>query len=255
MSETSVAIRAGQIVWHDLMTPDVAGAQRFYGELLGWSFNVWKPGEFDYPMIRVGESDHGGIFGQDPSQGVPPHWVAYVRADDVDAATARAAAAGGSILAEARDIPEVGRFAVIADPQGAVIAPFAAGYEAPPPQGTFVWEELHTPDPAAAKQFYSEVFGWRASEMDMGDLGTYGLFGLGEEDSLAGVFQKSADEPGPAYWLTYLAVDDVDAATAKAIGLGATQLLAPMTIEGVGRWSILTDPTGASFGLYRSLSE
>ena len=89
MSETSVEIRTGQVVWHDLMTTDVEAARRFYGTLLGWDFNVWKPGEFDYPMIHIGDSDHGGIGRQDPGIGVPPHWRSYVRVDDVDAAAAR----------------------------------------------------------------------------------------------------------------------------------------------------------------------
>ena len=252
MSETSVEIRAGQVVWHDLMTTDVEAARQFYGTLLGWDFNVWKPGEFDYPMIHIGDTDHGGISRQDPGIGVPPHWRSYVRVDDVDAAAARAAAAGGTIVVEATDIPEVGRFAVIVDPQGAMIAPFAAAYEAPPPQGTFVWEELHTTDPEAAKQFYGEVFGWQAGDMDMGDLGSYGMLGLSEEESVAGIFRKPDDQPGPAAWVTYIATADVDASTAKAIDLGATQILAPMTIKGVGRWSILVDPTGATFGLYES---
>ena len=253
MSETSIAIRAGQIVWHDLITSDVEAAQKFYGALLGWDFNVWKPGEFDYPMIHVGDGDHGGI--SRPQSGeVPGHWLSYVRVDDVDAAVARAAAAGGTIVSDATDIPEVGRFAVIQDPHGAVIAPFTSAYESPPPQGVFVWEELHTPDPDAAKAFYAEVFGWQASDMDMGDLGTYVLLGLGGDDNLAGILRKPDEQPGPAYWLTYLGTEDADASTAKAIELGATQLLEPTSMQGVGRFSILVDPTGATFGLYQSES-
>jgi predicted enzyme related to lactoylglutathione lyase len=256
MSETSVKARVGEITWHDLLTSDVEAARRFYGDLLGWEFNAWEgSGDVEYPMIHVGEADHGGIAAIDPARGTPPHWICYVRVGDVDATILRAEQEGGTVLVQPADIPEVGRYGVIADPQGAVIAPFAPAYDSPAPKGTFVWEELHTTDPDAAKRFYGEVFGWQSSDMDMGDLGTYGILGLSEEESVAGVFRKPDDQPGPAYWLTYLAASDVDTSTAKAIELGANQLLEPTSVEGVGRFSILVDPMGAPFGLFQAPPE
>jgi predicted enzyme related to lactoylglutathione lyase len=252
MSETSVKARVGEIAWHDLMTSDVEAAKGFYGELLGWEYNAWESGGVEYPMIHAGEADHGGIVALDPAEGAPPHWTCYVRVGDVDATILRAEQEGGTVAVPARDIPEVGRVAVVTDPQGAAIAPFAPVYDSPAPAGTFAWEELHTTDPDAAKRFYTEVFGWQSSEMDMGDLGTYGILGLGEEESVAGVLRKPDDRPGPAFWLTYLTTPDVDASTAKAIELGANQLLEPTSVEGVGRFSILTDPQGASFGLFQN---
>jgi len=251
MSETSVRTRVGEVVWHDLMTTDVEAAKRFYGELLGWDFNVWKPGEFDYPMIHEGEADHGGIAPLPPERGGQSHWIAYVRPDDVDEAVRRAEEQGATILAQPDDIPEIGRYAVLADPQGAIISPFAPAYDSPAPQGTFLWEELHTPDVKAAKSFYETVFGWSSREMDMGEAGAYTILSRTDGEDVAGITRKSDDSPGPASWLAYVATDDVDSKAAKAVELGATQYLEPVTVEGVGRFAILGDPTGAMFGLFQ----
>jgi uncharacterized protein len=254
MSETTVKSTIGEVAWHDLMTTDVEAAKRFYAELLGWEYNPWKAAgsENEYPLIHVGDADHGGVINVDPGHGSGSHWVAYIRVDDVDAAVSRAEAEGGSVLVPATEIPEVGRFAVIADPQGAVISPFAPAYDSAAPQGTFVWEEVHATEAEAAKRFYETVFGWTSRPMDMGDGATYTLFSRADGEDVAGLWPKQADDPGPAAWLTYLATDDVDAAAAKAVSLGATQFLEPTTAEGVGRFAVLADPTGAMFGLFQA---
>ena len=118
-----------------------------------------------------------------------------------------------------------------------------------PPQGTFIWEELYGADAEGAKRFYGAVFGWTSREMDMGSAVVHDPLACRRRGRRP-IWPKSDDASGPAAWHTYLATPDVDAATAKAAKLGATTYMEPMTVEGVGRFSILGDPTGAMFGLF-----
>jgi len=113
----------GAFSWTELLTSDVAGARRFYGSLLGWTFEDMDSGSTPYTIIRAGEHNVGGLMAIPPAaKGMAPAWGAYVTVDDVDKLTARVAGLGGKVLAQPRDIPGVGRFAVIQDPQGAAIS-------------------------------------------------------------------------------------------------------------------------------------
>jgi predicted enzyme related to lactoylglutathione lyase len=246
---TDVQTAVGRFVWHDLMSTDVEGAKSFYTKLLGWTIEVWKPGEMDYPMILNGDQMHGGI---GPAQGgAPSHWMGHVLVESVDDAVARAEKAGGKVLAPPMDIPEVGRMAVIADPQGAVFSVFTPETEMTPSEGTFAWDELMTTDVDAAKSFYGEVVGWTTGEMDMGPAGTYTLFRRAGDVDSAGLMKKSDDMPMPAAWLTYVATDDVDATAARAGELGGSTVVEPFDIMDVGRIAIVADPAGGVFGLWK----
>ena len=107
--------------------------------------------------------------------------------DDVDAAIDRVEGAGGKVVAPAMDIPEVGRMAVIADPQGAIVSLFASAGDPPTSQGVFVWDELLTTDIESAKRFYGEVVGWESREMEMGEGNVYTLFSSGATDRAGGM--------------------------------------------------------------------
>jgi predicted enzyme related to lactoylglutathione lyase len=246
-THTQVQTAVGRFVWHDHMSGDAAKARSFYSELLGWGTEVWKPGEMDYPMITAHGQMHGG-FG--PSQGgAPAHWLGHVAVESADEAAQRAEAAGGTILAAPMDIPEVGRMAVIQDPQGAVISAFTSATDSPTSEGVFLWDELLTSDVEGAKRFYADVVGWTTSDMDMGEAGVYTMFRSGDTDR-AGCMPLPEGVNVP-HWLTYLATDDVDATIAKAEELGASKLMGPMDIPDVGRLAVLADPTGAVFGLFK----
>ena len=244
---TPTKTATGTVVWHDHMSNDAATAQGFYGKLLGWQTEVFKPGEMDYPMIAKEGQTHGG-FGPVP-EGAPNHWVGHVLVDDADAAADRARKAGGKVVFGPEDIPDIGRFAIIMDPQGAVISAFSPAGEASTPQGVFGWDELHTSDLEGAKKFYGDVFGWTAKESDMAGM-TYVLFSDGETDR-AGATTQMPGDPSPPHWLVYALTPDVDASTAKVKDLGGTVYMEPMSLEGVGRFSIAGDPTGAVFGLFQ----
>ena len=243
----------GTFVWHDLMTTDVEAAKRFYTELLGWEIEVWKPGELDYPMISAAGTQWGGFNTLPPRQAMPPHWLSYVLVDDLDAALGRVEKAGGKALAPTVEIPEVGRFAVVADPEGAIISPYQSAHEMTGPAqttapGSFCWHELLTKDVEKATGFYQEVFGWATTEMPMGDMGVYHLFKVGDKD--AGGMMAMPDGAGaPPSWIVYVTVADTDGTVAKAESLGARVHVAGTDIPGVGRFAVMMDPGGATFAV------
>ncbi len=248
----------GRFVWYDLMTSDVTKAAQFYQDLFGWKLVEQDMGECGkYQMIHQGDVAIGGMMALDPSEGIPPHWIAYATVEDVDKACERAVALGGAVKYPAMDIPEVGRFAMISDSHGACISPFSFSGEAPsesqgmPAPGMFCWTELMASDPEEAKRFYGEIFGWGFGEMDMGTLGVYSVLKRGEV-GCGGIMQLPPDAPHPSHWMNYVAAENVDEVAAKAQELGGQIFVPPSDIPGVGRFSVLADPTGAIFALFRS---
>jgi predicted enzyme related to lactoylglutathione lyase len=114
----------GAFSWTELLTNDVAGARKFYGQLLGWQFEQMPMQEGgDYSVITVGGQKIGGIMHTPPgAQGMPPTWGSYITVDDVDARAAAVKKLDGKVVVPPTDIPGVGRFCVIQDPQGATIS-------------------------------------------------------------------------------------------------------------------------------------
>jgi uncharacterized protein len=248
---STVETAVGRFVWHDHMSGDPAAASGFYKDLLGWEIEVWKPGEMDYPMIKVGEAQHGG-FG--PAQGgAPAHWLGHVAVENVNDAAGRVEAAGGTIVAPAMDIPEVGRMVVVADPQGAILSLFTpADATWTPAEGVFVWDELMTTDVEDAKAFYGEVVGWESRDMDMDNGLVYTLFSSGGVDRAGCMPLPPGAEGTPPAWLTYLGTEDVDATVETAKSLGTTMVfMEPTDVMTVGRLAVLADATGAAVGLFR----
>lgn len=113
----------GAFSWNELMTTDVQGAKAFYGNLFGWGMQDIKPGDMDYTMVKLGDREIAGIMAiPKEAAGMPPRWGAYVTVADVDALLPRVAQLGGKVIVPPHDIPDVGRFAVIQDPQGAMLS-------------------------------------------------------------------------------------------------------------------------------------
>jgi hypothetical protein len=246
----------GRFVWHELHTNDRPKAMKFYGQLFAWETKdvPMGPGE-PYGLCLQGGKDMAGITKSKAPPNVPPHWIPYLWTDDVDATAAKAKELGASVLQEPMDIPNVGRFAVLRDPQGAVFALHKHG-TAPgaepktPPVGSFCWEELATSDPEAAVKFYSALFGFGHEAVPMGPMGTYHILKTGDRQR-AGVTGFMPNAPKQAAWLTYVAVTDVDGSTRNARELGAKVMMEPMDIPNIGRFSIITDPTGAPVALFK----
>jgi predicted enzyme related to lactoylglutathione lyase len=248
MSTVKTAI--GRFVWHDHVSNDPEKAISFYSELLGWETEIFKTGDADYPMIKANGATHGG-FG--PSQGgAPSHWMGAIGVEDVDEAARKAEAAGASVVVPPTGIPDTGRFAVLTDPQGAAFSVYSSASEdSSPSEGVFVWNELHTTDVDAAKAFYGELFGWSPNDQDMGDF-TYTIFESGGEQRAGAMPEPSGGLP--PMWMTYIGTDDVDATCKRAEELGAQKHAGPDDIPGVGRFAVLSDPTGAVFALFRPTS-
>ncbi|MCR5879018.1 VOC family protein [Phenylobacterium sp. J367] len=189
------------------------------------------------------------------AQGVPPNWTSYVAVDDVDAAAAKATTLGGEVQVPPTDIPGIGRFAVIADPTGAVIAimtPAPMDETPPSPEagavGTVGWRELYAGDLEKAWSFYADLFGWtKDSDMDMGPMGAYRLFST-PDGPAGGMMTKPANMPVPC-WTYYFRVGGIDEAAAKVSASGGALIMGPMEVPS-GDWVLqATDPQGAVFAL------
>jgi predicted enzyme related to lactoylglutathione lyase len=205
-------------------------------------------------MIQVGDAMIGG-YAEPSDVSQRAHWISYVSVEDVDAAAKAASANGGKVIDAPYDIPTVGRTARIADPQGAEICPFRSDTgndpDAVPPNGGFLWNELHTSDAAGALRFYEKVLGFSHRAVDMGGGTTYHILSKGGVDR-GGAIQE-VPEGGKPFWLPYVHVHDVDGTSARAKRLGAKLCVEPADIPGVGRFAVFDDPLGASLAVMKPL--
>jgi predicted enzyme related to lactoylglutathione lyase len=250
-----MAQNIGRFVWYELLTTDPRAALSFYTDVIGWETQEWENG---YTMWVSGQGPLGGAMGLPDDarkDGVPPHWTAYVEVANVDATAAQARELGGRVLVEPTDLPKLGaRFAIIGDPQGASIyayEPFETMHlhDRSKP-GEFTWSELLTGDHEAAFRFYSSLFGWqRLREHDLGPMGAYLLFGVGEKQ-LGGMFTKTKEMPMPPAWIYYVEVDGLDARVEKAKAKGAKLLNGPMEVPGGSRIAQILDPQGVMFSMH-----
>ena len=247
----------GRIVWHDLMTPDVQSAVSFYTKTVGWGTEPFSIGSGPpYTMWTASGTPLGGVMGLAPEiADMPPHWLAYVTVPNVDETAEQAVALGGSVRKEPTDSPTVGRFSVIADPQGATICIWtpidaAAADDAPPKLGEFSWHELATTDVAGALDFYTKLFGWTAGPShDMGPMGTYQIFERNGVQ-LGGMFTGPSDHPIPPNWLGYVRVDSADRAAERVTQNGGKVLNGPMEVPGGSRIAQCQDPQGGMFAVH-----
>ncbi|OHD09467.1 VOC family protein [Sphingopyxis sp. RIFCSPHIGHO2_12_FULL_65_19] len=253
---------ASHFIWYELMTPDPAGAARFYGAVVGWTIAADRDpaaGDMDYRMIgRSDGGNAGGVLALTADMiagGARPVWLGYLHVDDVDAAIAAITADGGAVQMPAMDLP-VGRIAMVTDPQG---APFYIMDPIPPEGGgesdvfsmtepqRVRWNELATSDPDAAIAFYKKHFGWgQDGEMPMGELGAYRFIQRGG-DMIGAVMPLMEGYPAPI-WSYYIGVDDIDRARAAVAANGGTITNEPMEIPG-GEYAMnAIDPQGAPVG-------
>lgn len=248
---------SAKFVWYELMTTDTAAAAAFYQSVVGWDAKDSGMPGMDYSIVSAAGVDVGGLMSLTPeakARGVPPCWTGYVGVDDVDAYAARIVAQRGAVVLAPQDIPGVGRFAVVADPYGAVFILFkgsSADGPAPVPAGTpghTGWHELHAGDGPGAFAFYNSLFGWTKGEtMDMGPNGVYQLFATGG-DAVGGMMTKMPEMP-VSCWVYYFNVAALDAAVDKVTAGGGKVVMGPMQVPG-GSWIMNgIDPQGAYFAL------
>ncbi len=250
----------GRFVWYDLMTTDADAAKAFYTSLIGWGTEKWD-GPAPYTMWMANDTSIGGVVplpDEAKEAGAPPHWLSYIATPHVDETVSKSNELGGKVIKEAMDIPTVGRFAVLADPQGAAYSAFTPestppGHDGAAKLGEFSWHELMTTDYEAAFGYYSELFGWdKKDAMDMGEMGMYQMYGRpGFDIPLGGMFKKPPEVPAPA-WLYYIRVEDVRKGVEKVKELGGKVLNGPMEVPGGDLIATCMDPQGAAFAIHHT---
>lgn len=246
----------GTFIWYELATTDLEGAIAFYGDVAGWRAEQFGGGAPPYWIWSAGGAGLGGVMAltSEAARANPsPHWIGYVKVDDVDAATAKALALGATSCVPPHDIPTVGRISMFADPEGALLALIAPeGPDRPTPAGPghVVWRELLADDTETELRFYAELFGWKETRsFDMGGDGAYRIWGKGGREQ-GGMFERPADYPLAPHWLFYVHVDDLDAAVARVRRAGGKIWNGPMAIPSGQRIAQCQDPAGAVFALH-----
>lgn len=251
----------GKVIWADLVTPDPAGAERFYGALFGWTFRE-VPGDPNYTLALFEDAPIAGIFHKAlaPGEKRQPAWLTFLSVRDVDAAQQLAVAHGGKVLSKPRTFPQRGRQAVLADPDGAVFAVMAAqggdpaDYLAAP--GEWIWSSVMVRDAKRETAFYRTVFDYEiydlASEQASARSEEAGRhFVLAQDEfARAGLNLLPADAMRRhPHWMNFVRVTDATAAAQKALSLGGRVLVEPRADRHGGMLAILADSSGAPFGV------
>lgn len=242
----------GDVCWLELATSDSDGAKSFYGGLLGWSAEDEPAGpEMVYTMFSLNGRKCAAGF---QTKERPTHWALYFAVANADEAAARARELGGRVIEGPFDVSTHGRMAVIADPQGAIFCVWQAkdnpGLQVKGEPGALCWVDLNTNDQNGAKAFYSKFFGW---EIVAGDTGYLHI--TAGKDMIGGIpSAEQAPKDVPPHWIPYLQVEDCDASTVKAKELGATICFGPVSMENVGRFTLVQDPQRAAFFLFQPAS-
>jgi predicted enzyme related to lactoylglutathione lyase len=251
--------KATTFFWYELMTSDLDAAEAFYAAVIGWNIQHIQQPDMRYTIFET--ADGRGVGGAlplshvcEPGSDVPPAWMGYIKVDDTDAAVESLKAAGGTVHKAPQDIPNVGRFAVVADPQGAgfmLMTPDGPDQSPVPPHtpGHIEWHELYAGDAKTIFPFYAGQFGWaKGTPVEMGEMGTYQLFSAGGPDT-GGIMTKPAWFPVP-FWLFYVMVDGgADAAAARITAHGGKVMHGPAEVPG-GGWIVQAiDPQGAMFAI------
>lgn len=253
----------GTFIWYELMTSDQDAAIDFYTHVVGWTAADFpsppEMGDFRYTIFSVGDRGIAGLFAineEMKATGARPGWLGVIGVADTDATAKRIAEAGGKVLKQPDDIPTVGRFAIVADPGGAMfelLTPIPPEKEPAPlavqTPGKVGWHELYSGNgEKAAFDFYSGLFGWKTDqEMDMGAMGKYRIFSK-DGVQLGGMMDKPENVPVPN-WTFYINVDRLDPAVERVKSKGGQVVMGPMEVPG-GSWIIQgMDPQGALFAL------
>ena len=257
----------GKFIWCELMTSDTEAAARFYKAVTGWTVVEMPmsdppgPDEMRYHIFNTnGGADPCGVAGMmdipaEMKGQVPPNWTGYVAVDDVDAMTQRFAKEGGAIMRAPEDIPDIGRFSVVADPHGAVLclmtpAPMDNAPPEPPPgsPGTIGWYELFANDGEEALAFYGKMFGWTLDHaVDMGAMGQYLIFAH-HGTAIGGMMTRPPQVP-VSHWGYYITVAAMTPAIAAITEGGGTVINGPMPVPGGSVIVNAQDPQGAYFSL------
>ncbi len=252
--------RIGDFCWTELATTDTDKAKKFYAEVLGWTFEDLMMGpDMPYIMIKVDGHENGAMYTlmeEQRKHNIPSHWLTYVLVKDTDATIKKAEELGGTKMMGPHDVPEKGRMAILQDNTKATFAVWEAKGQAGVvvPQnlhGAFCWSELNTDNTEIAGKFYTELFNWKL-KADSGPSELRYTELINDQRAIGGMMAiKKEWGPVPPHWNNYFTVDDCDVTAKKAETAGAKTLVPPTTIENVGRFAVLEDPTGGQFSIIK----
>lgn len=247
---------SGKFGWYELMTTDTAAAGEFYSKVVGWTTKNMGNDPMPYTIFEKDGMGIAGMMDLPKEAGPMPAWIGYVHVPDVDAYADRVAAAGGKIIRPPTDVPQMLRFCVVTDPQGAPFVLFTSNPAMPsnparPPKlsaGTIGWHELMAGDLESAFAFYSEMFGWeKGVGHDMGPMGVYQMFNA-DGETVGGMMTKPAELPSP-FWNYYFMVDSCKAAVERLTAAGGKVMMGPHQVPG-DSWIVQAmDPQGGMFCL------
>lgn len=247
--------RDGMPIWYELMTDAPDAAQKFYGRVMNWNFEE-TPGAPDreyHLCIPPNAPPLCGMVKMPDGAPFPPHWAVYFGVKDVDRAIDKLKSLGGEVHMGPQDIPGVGRFAFVADPQGASFYLMRGDSDQDSQSfdqtkaGHFGWNELVTSDQKAALKFYGDLFGWESTgSMPMNDSDDYTFFGKGDVEMIGAMMHLPEEDPRP-YWNFALGVADVDKAKSAVESGGGMVTHGPIALPGDrDDWLIqASDPQGA----------
>ncbi len=246
----------GRFIWTELLCNDAAAAAAFYSRILPWQSQPFSPGS---PYLLFTGKSAAPVAGNMslPAEarvmGTVPHWRAYIGAADVDAIVAQASRLGARILEPPRDLPAVGRAALLADPEGArfgVYRPLSDAGASAPGEAAFSWYELAARSRETALAFYQQLFGWELrAPIDMGGGFYYQTFGLGGQD-FGGAYAIPADRPMPPAWCPYANCGSADEVAGKVVAAGGQLCHGPIDVPGGGRIVQFFDPQHAMFAVH-----
>jgi predicted enzyme related to lactoylglutathione lyase len=240
----------GRFVWHDLVTTDLAAAKKFYGGLLGWTFEDVDGTKGRYVFIRHDGRVIGGM--AEVKSGInTSQWLSHISTANVDGVAKAALANGGRVAIKPFDIGKGrARLAVLVDPEG---APFGAVTLTPgdpaareAAENEWLWHELWTADKPKATQFYAGLFGYQPGTRSF-PAGNYEVLAYGSE--LRAGLQQLPNANVRPNWLPYVRVQSAKALAARATELGGTVLVPPQEKLRNGTVALVQDPTGAAVAL------
>jgi uncharacterized protein len=246
----------GRFIWYELMTTDVKAAATFYTKVVGWGAQDASMPGLTYTFLTVGNAFASGLMGlpeEARQTGTTPRWIGYVGVDDVDATVHRIRCLGGTVHVPPRDLLNVGRFSIVADPQMASLAlikwlkPRRQALGEPDEPGRVGWHELLAADCATAFNFYTQLFDWQKTDAEPGPAGPYHVFTV-RGQTIGGMYAKPPLVPAPL-WLYYFNVTDINAAVERVRAGGGQVVEGPVEVPG-GNWiARCVDPQGAMFAL------
>jgi predicted enzyme related to lactoylglutathione lyase len=252
--QAPAAEHPGKLIWAELVTPDLAAAERFYGGIFGWTFHQIRTGDKSYAIAKLGDAPIAGLVQRpvQPDRAQQPAWLPFFSVANVQEAGQRVLEHGGKELKSPRAYRLRGKQAIYADPQGAVFAVLNSHSGDPPDvlaaPGEWIWGAVMTRDPDSAAAFYQDVFGYEVFELPSDARGEHLLL-ASEDYARASVNPLPQAQDVQPHWIGFVRVADVPRAAEAAKTFGGRVLVEPHQDRHGGTVALLADPAGAAIGV------